>query len=30
MKVVRTALQGCLILEPQVFADDRGNFFESF
>jgi dTDP-4-dehydrorhamnose 3,5-epimerase len=30
MKVVRTALQGCLILEPQVFADDRGHFFESF
>ncbi len=30
MKVVRTPLQGVLILEPQVFADDRGHFFESF
>ena len=30
MKVVRTALSGCLILEPQVFSDERGHFFESF
>ena len=30
MKVVRTALNGCLILEPQIFSDERGNFFESF
>jgi len=30
MKVVKTALQGCLILEPQVFSDERGHFFESF
>jgi dTDP-4-dehydrorhamnose 3,5-epimerase len=30
MKVVRTALEGCLILEPQVFSDERGEFFESF
>ena len=30
MKVVRTALTGCLILEPQVFSDERGEFFESF
>lgn len=30
MKVVRTALNGCLILEPQIFADERGEFFESF
>lgn len=30
MKVVRTALNGCLILEPQVFSDERGEFFESF
>ena len=30
MKVVRTALHGCLILEPQIFSDERGEFFESF
>jgi len=30
MKVIRTALNGCLILEPQVFSDERGDFFESF
>ncbi len=30
MKVVRTALNGCLILEPQIFSDERGEFFESF
>ena len=30
MKVIRTALNGCLILEPQIFSDERGNFFESF
>ena len=30
MKVVRTALDGCLILEPQIFSDERGEFFESF
>ena len=30
MKIVRTALNGCLILEPQIFSDERGEFFESF
>lgn len=30
MKVVKTSLAGVLVLEPQVFADDRGYFFESF
>ena len=30
MKVIKTTVQGCLILEPQVFADERGHFFESF
>lgn len=29
MKVIKTTIQGCLILEPQVFADERGHFFES-
>ena len=30
MKVVRTNLSGVLVIEPQVFADDRGYFFETF
>ena len=30
MKVVKTAVDGCLILEPQIFSDERGEFFESF
>ena len=30
MKVIKTTIQGCLILEPQVFADERGHFFESY
>jgi dTDP-4-dehydrorhamnose 3,5-epimerase len=30
MKVVKTTLNGCLILEPRVFSDERGEFFESF
>jgi dTDP-4-dehydrorhamnose 3,5-epimerase len=30
MKVIKTALEGCLILEPQIFSDERGEFFESF
>lgn len=30
MKVVETDLPGCLVLEPQVFGDDRGFFYESF
>lgn len=30
MKVERTAIPDVLILEPKVFADDRGFFFESF
>lgn len=30
MKVVKTAIDGVLILEPQVFKDSRGYFFESF
>jgi len=28
--VIPTALPGVLILEPQVFGDERGFFFESF
>ena len=30
MKVVETGLRGCVVLEPQVFGDDRGFFYESF
>jgi dTDP-4-dehydrorhamnose 3,5-epimerase len=30
MKVTPTAIPDVLILEPQVFGDDRGFFFESF
>lgn len=26
----RTNLEGCLVLKPRVFKDERGNFFESF
>ncbi|MBP8168076.1 MAG: dTDP-4-dehydrorhamnose 3,5-epimerase [Azonexus sp.] len=30
MKVIRTTIPDLLILEPKVFGDDRGFFFESF
>ncbi len=30
MKIERLKLEGLLILEPRVFADERGYFFESF
>ena len=30
MKVIETDLPGCLVIEPQVFGDDRGFFYESF
>lgn len=30
MKIIETDLPGCLVLEPRVFGDDRGYFFESF
>src|SRR5690606_28917565 len=30
MKVVETDLPGCVVLEPQVFGDERGFFYESF
>ena len=30
MKVIRTDLPGCLVLEPRVFEDARGYFYESF
>jgi len=30
MEVIKTAIDGVLIIEPRVFKDDRGYFFESF
>ena len=30
MKAIETKLQGCFILEPRVFNDERGYFFETF
>ena len=30
MKVIQTSLPGCVVVEPQVFGDDRGFFYESF
>ena len=30
MKVIRTTIPDLIVLEPQVFGDDRGFFFESF
>lgn len=30
MEVTETYLKGCFIIEPQVFGDERGFFFESF
>ena len=30
MNVIQTELEGLLILEPRVFGDDRGYFFESW
>lgn len=30
MKVINTKIKGVVVLEPQVFGDERGYFFESF
>ncbi len=30
MKVTETILEGCFVIEPQIFGDERGYFFESF
>ncbi len=30
MKIKKTAIKDCLLLEPTVFEDERGYFFESF
>ena len=30
MKIIKTDIEGVLIIEPRVFEDSRGYFFESF
>ena len=30
MKIIETDLPGCVVIEPQVFGDARGFFYESF
>ena len=30
MEVIKTGIEGVLIIEPKVFGDERGYFFESF
>lgn len=30
MNIIETDLPGCIVVEPRVFADDRGVFFETF
>lgn len=30
MEVIKTAIDGVFILEPRIFNDARGYFFESF
>jgi dTDP-4-dehydrorhamnose 3,5-epimerase len=30
MKVEETQLEGCFVIEPKIFDDNRGSFFESF
>ena len=30
MKAIETKIQGCFIIEPKLFEDERGYFFESF
>jgi len=30
LNLIETGLPGCVIIEPRVFCDERGDFFESF
>ena len=30
MRVIKTEIEGAVIIEPQVFGDERGYFFESY
>ena len=30
MHIEETKLKGCFVIEPKVFGDERGYFFESY
>lgn len=30
MNIIKTEIEGCFVMEPRVFKDERGYFFESF
>ena len=30
MEIIKTAIEGLLVIEPRIFRDSRGYFFESF
>ena len=30
MNIIKTPFKGCFVIEPQLFSDDRGYFFETF
>jgi dTDP-4-dehydrorhamnose 3,5-epimerase len=30
VEIIKTAIEGVVIIEPRLFKDDRGYFFESF
>ena len=30
MEIIKTEIEGVIIIEPRIFKDDRGYFFESF
>lgn len=30
MEIIHTKLEGCMVIIPRIFADERGYFFESF
>ena len=30
MEIIKTDIEGVVIIEPKVFGDERGYFFESF
>jgi len=30
MNIIKTPLEGCVVIEPKIFNDSRGYFFESF
>lgn len=30
MEVIKTGIEGVVVIEPRIFKDERGYFFESF